>query len=160
MRNSAKTEFARHLRKRMTEAETRLWFHLRCNRIGGFRFRKQHPVGPYIADFACIEARLIVEIDGSQHGSPDDNRRDDWLRENGFRILRFWNNDALNRTYDVLAVILDALTSSLLPSACGNPSMERSPFGIHASPSRGLRAARDPASGGSEKQPCFHYSER
>jgi very-short-patch-repair endonuclease len=119
VRKDAQTEFARQLRKTMTDAEVRVWFHLRRNQLGGFRFRKQHPVGPYIADFACIEARLIVEIDGSQHGSPNDAQRDAWLRDNGFRILRFWNNDVLNRIHEVLATILDALSSTLPPSAIG-----------------------------------------
>ena len=64
MREGAKTQYARHLRKHMTETETRLWFHLRRNQLGGFRFRKQHPIGPFIADFVCLEKQLIVEIDG------------------------------------------------------------------------------------------------
>ena len=109
MRAGAKTEFARQLRKTMTDAEIRLWFHLRRHQLGGFRFRKQHPIGPYIADFVCVEKHLIVEIDGSQHNETVDAERDSRLRCHGYRVLRFWNNDVLFRTGDVLAEILRML---------------------------------------------------
>lgn len=122
MRKGAKTGFARQLRKSMTDAETLLWFHLRRNQLGGLRFRKQHPIGSYIADFACIEKRLIVEIDGSQHGSPRDMQRDSWLRDNGFQVLRLWNNDVLSRTSDVLTTIVTTLASASPPSAPRAPS--------------------------------------
>jgi len=113
VRKDAKTDFARNLRKSMTEAETRLWFHLRRAQLGGFRFRKQHPVGPYVADFACVEHKLIVELDGSQHlDSSHDHDRDAYLRGQGFRVLRFWNDDALLRTGDVLAAIWTALSGA------------------------------------------------
>ena len=103
MRKGAKTRFARALRKAMTEAETLLWHHLRRRQLGGFRFRKQHPIGAYVVDFACVEQKLVVELDGSQHlDSRHDAARDASLREHGFRVLRFWNNDALLRTDDVL----------------------------------------------------------
>ena len=99
----------------MTDAESRLGFHLRRRRqLPGLRFRKQHPIGPYVADFACVEARLVVELDGSQHlDSPRDPLRDAWLREQGFRVLRFWNDDALLRTDQVLSAILEALSSEV-----------------------------------------------
>ncbi len=109
MRKGAKTEFARHLRKTMTDAEARLWFHLRRHQLGGHRFRKQHPVGPYIADFACVEKHVIVEIDGSQHNEAVDADRDAWFQRNEYRVLRFWNNDVLLQTNRVLAEILRTL---------------------------------------------------
>jgi very-short-patch-repair endonuclease len=98
------------LRVRATQAEIRLWSRLRRKEIDGFRFRRQQPIGAYIVDFFCPEARLIIEVDGGQHG--EDNERDaartEWLERSGYRVMRFWNNDVLARTDDVLATILDA----------------------------------------------------
>jgi very-short-patch-repair endonuclease len=110
MGDALRIPFARDLRARMTEAETRLWFHLRRRELGGRRFRRQHPIGPYIADFACLDAGLVVELDGSQHLlSRTDARRDACLRRHGFRVLRFWNDEVLLRLDDVLEAILRAL---------------------------------------------------
>ena len=110
MRVAAHTSFARDLRQRMTDAENRLWFHLRRRGVRGHRFRRQHPVGPYIADFACIEAGLVVELDGSQHlASRTDAQRDACIRRQGFRVLRFWNDEVLLRLDDVLEAIRLAL---------------------------------------------------
>ena len=105
------TTFARQLRKRMTDAESQLWRHLRRRNIEGFKFRRQHPLGPFVADFACLEARLIVEIDGGQHDEREsyDGRRDAWLSQQGYRVLRFWNNEVLCETESVLEVIRDSL---------------------------------------------------
>src|SRR6516164_10299732 len=84
---------ARDLRQNMTEAERALWYGLRNDQLG-WRFRRQHPIPPYIVDFACVEARLVVEADGGQHGRVGDHdARDRALREGGWQILRFWNND-------------------------------------------------------------------
>jgi very-short-patch-repair endonuclease len=119
MRAGAQLPFARSLRHDMTEAERLLWRRLRSYRLADFRFRRQHPVGPYIADFACIEAKLIVEVDGSQHAdSLRDERREEILKEFGFRVIRFWNNDVLQRMDQVLVDILRALAlnSPLPPS--------------------------------------------
>jgi len=114
MREGAKTRFARNLRKALTDAEICLWYRLRRRQLGGFRFRKQHPIGAYVVDFACVEQKLVVELDGSQHlDSCHDAARDACLRENGFRVLRFWNNDALLRTDDVLAAVLAALADKV-----------------------------------------------
>ncbi|HEY4203353.1 MAG TPA: DUF559 domain-containing protein [Devosiaceae bacterium] len=103
--------YARAMRREPAEAEGQLWRLPRNRRLTGFKFRRQVPIGPYIADFACYDARLIIEPDGSQHlDSPRDLRRDHWLREDGCRILRFWNND-LTQNYDgVLNTIFFALT--------------------------------------------------
>lgn len=84
---------ARELRWNMTDAERKLWAALRRRQILGYRFRRQQPIGPYIADFFCPEAKLIIEVDGSQHGEElqalDDKRRTEWLEKNGYRVLRF-----------------------------------------------------------------------
>lgn len=113
MREGTRQDFARDLRKALTPAETCLWLHLRCHQLGGFRFRRQHPVGPCITDFACVERKLIVELDGSQHlDSAHDETRDAYLRGEGFCVLRFWNDDALLRTDEVLSAILAALSGS------------------------------------------------
>lgn len=101
-------EVARGLRQRATDAENRLWLHLQNRRLGGFKFRRQHPVGRYVADFACVSARLIVEADGGRHGDIVDAERDDYLRAQGWRVLRFWNNDILCKRDDVLSAILSA----------------------------------------------------
>ena len=93
MRDLQKRDVARELRSTMTDAEQRLWHYLRLRQLAGHRFRRQCPVGPYIADFACPERRLIVELDGGQHaGSALDRCRDAYLYRCGFRVLRFWNN--------------------------------------------------------------------
>ena len=103
--------FARDLRKDPTHSECVLWNRLRRRQLAGFKFRRQHSIGPYICDFACFEARLIVELDGSQHveQSEYDARRDAFLRSNGFRVLRFWNQDVLSRTDAIFETIYEAL---------------------------------------------------
>ncbi|MEI9418742.1 endonuclease domain-containing protein [Mesorhizobium sp. Cs1321R2N1] len=103
----AKRNFARSLRRAMTEAEDRLWQELRDRRLDGIKFRRQAPFGKYIADFVCIEASLIIEIDGSQHADSDSDRsRDADLKARGFRILRFWNDDVLRDMNAVCDTIL------------------------------------------------------
>jgi very-short-patch-repair endonuclease len=102
---------AQQLRRDMTEAEKLLWRHLRGGQIGGAKFRRQQPIGPYIADFVCQSSRLIVEADGSQHDeNSHDGQRDAWLRAKGYQILRFWNSDILTNIDGVLTAILAALT--------------------------------------------------
>jgi very-short-patch-repair endonuclease len=101
---------ARELRREMTDAEHRLWARLRDHKLQGWSFRRQHPIPPYVADFACADAKLIVEVDGGQHAeSTADIIRDRALTEAGWRVLRVWNNDVLANTEGVLAVILAAL---------------------------------------------------
>lgn len=110
MREGQKTGFARRLRRQLTDAERRLWAHLRNRALMGWKFRRQHPIGPYIADFACIEARLVIELDGGQHlGSTRDAARTAALQAGGYRVIRFWNNDVLMRTTAVLDAIHAAL---------------------------------------------------
>ena len=105
---------ARRLRKNPPEAERCLWRHLRYKQIDGFRFRRQVPIGRYVVDFACLSARLIVEVDGGQHAESHeaDESRSAWLEALGFRVLRFWNNDVLTQTESVLASIRAALHGS------------------------------------------------
>ena len=106
---SAIKDRARKLRGNLTDAERVLWRELRQHQLG-WRFRRQFPVPPYVVDFVCIEARLIVEVDGGQHACPGEHeRRDARLRAQGWRILRFWNNDVLANRAGVLQTIADAL---------------------------------------------------
>ena len=101
---------ARRLRSTPTDAEIRLWSRLRRKQLRGFRFRRQHPVGPYVVDFFCPEAKLIVEVDGGQHAdSARDAVRTRWLEARGYCVLRFWDNDVLANTDRVVASILDTL---------------------------------------------------
>lgn len=101
---------ARALRLNMTDAERKLWYALRDRRFAGFKFRRQVPVGPFIADFVCFEERLVIEVDGGQHAeSLRDQRRDRWFSTNGFRVLRFWNNEVLANLEGVMTVIPQTL---------------------------------------------------
>ena len=99
-------DHARRLRREMTEAEAKLWSRLRDRRLLNAKFRRQVPVGPFIADFLAKDHRLVIEVDGSQHADSDaDAKRDAWFVANGYRVLRFWNSDVLARTDDVLETI-------------------------------------------------------
>jgi len=101
---------ARRLRRDMTPQERKLWPHLRdLNRQLGLNFRRQAPVGRFIADFAELGQKLVIEIDGSQHGGPEDAQRDMWFGAQGFVVLRFWNNDVDENLVGVMEVILDAI---------------------------------------------------
>jgi very-short-patch-repair endonuclease len=106
---SENRSFACHLRRNQTDAERRLWRHLRSRRLLALRFRRQHPIGPYFADFACLELRLVIELDGRQHADPRGLERDRVrtaaLEERGYEVIRFWNNDVLRVTQAVLATI-------------------------------------------------------
>jgi very-short-patch-repair endonuclease len=106
---SAGLERARSLRRSLTDAERELWSHLRGARLGGFRFRRQHLDPPYVLDFYCNAAKLVVELDGSQHTDQADAARTRALEARGLRVIRFWNNDVLSNTEAVLAAILSAL---------------------------------------------------
>ena len=98
---------ARKLRKNQTDAEQLLWSKLRSKQVAGQKFRRQHPIGKYIVDFVCIDKNLIVELDGSQHinASGYDNVRTNFLKTEGFEIIRFWNNEVFNETDAVMEVI-------------------------------------------------------
>jgi len=117
---------ARELRRNMTDAEQRLWSRLRADQLG-VKFRRQHPVAGYYADFCCVERQLIVELDGGQHaeqGAYDGQRTHD-LEAAGFRVLRFWNDDALLRTDDVLEAIVQAMNKERPPHPSPLPRHRR-----------------------------------
>lgn len=119
---------ARWMRANPTEAEERLWSTLRDRRLAAFKFRRQQVILPYIVDFVCFGERLIIEADGSQHANnPGDARRDAYLRGQGFRLLRFWNNHIFVDAEAVAAAILDALSipHPPKPSAWAPPSPAR-----------------------------------
>jgi adenine-specific DNA-methyltransferase len=104
-------ERAKKLRRDQTDVERKLWLALRDRRLGGKKFRRQVPIGSYIVDFLCLEQKLIVELDGGQHGEQAayDDRRTDFLSGEGYRVLRFWNNDAIENFDGVLMTIAEAL---------------------------------------------------
>ena len=102
-------ERARSLRRRQTSVEEKLWSRLRARQLHNAKFRRQHPIGRYIVDFCCVEARLIVELDGGQHASQTqaDKKRTDWLASRGFRVLRFWDNEIIESVDAVVERIAD-----------------------------------------------------
>jgi very-short-patch-repair endonuclease len=106
--------FARALRQSQTDAEMRLWQQLRGSRLAGLKFRRQHPFPPYTVDFYCPSAKIVVELDGSQHSELGDLERTRYLRSIGIEVLRFWDNDVLLRTEDVLAKILASIDARTL----------------------------------------------
>jgi very-short-patch-repair endonuclease len=111
LRSERKTlERARDLRKRMTDAETILWARIRPRECPTFRFRRQHPVGPYIADFACPLSRLVIEVDGATHGSDEeiayDQKRDAFMHAHGWTVIRITNDDIYRRQHDTVDTIL------------------------------------------------------
>ena len=119
MREGAKQGFARQLRRGMTDAERHLWQHLRLRQVDGHRFRRQHPVGPYIVDFICIERRVVIEVDGGQHAhAPTDLGRSSYLQARGLKVLRFWNNDVLGN----IEGVIDALRGTLA-IGCPHPNL-------------------------------------
>lgn len=113
---------AKLLRKNMTEAEKVIWYFLQSKYLQGLKFRRQEPIGQYIVDFVCYSIKLIIEIDGGQHAldtKSQDEKRDRWLRLQGFRNLRFWNNEVLRNREGVLEEILKNSAPSPNPSHKG-----------------------------------------
>ncbi len=104
------TSFARRLRKNATDTENFLWNHLRAKRFADFKFRRQVPIGPYIVDFVCFEKRVIVECDGGQHmeQKDKDGQRDRWFQNQGYRVLRFWDNQVFQNLEIILEEIVKA----------------------------------------------------
>jgi very-short-patch-repair endonuclease len=104
---------AKALRRKLTTAERILWSRLKGRQLGGWMFRVQHPVGPYIADFACVKQRLVVEVDGATHSTDAERRHDDvrtaYLKQEGWTIMRFWNHEVRTNLDGVLQVIESAL---------------------------------------------------
>ena len=108
--------FAKRLRRDATQAEQKLWQQLRNRRLAGLKFRRQMPIGPYVVDFICLEQGLVIEVDGSQHRTQanqiHDKARAAYLNQQGFRVIRVWNNDVLGRLNSVLDFILLSLRQS------------------------------------------------
>jgi len=130
------THLAKGLRKRSTDVEQLLWSRLRAGRFEGMKFRRQHPIGQYIADFVCLERKVIIELDGGQHALPDeilkDRQRDAWLEKEGYTVLRFWDNEVLTNTRGVLETIRERLYVTPSPQSPplkgGEVKMEDSPL--------------------------------
>ena len=105
------TEHARELRKRLTEAEQRLCLRLKRRQVAGMKFQRQQPSGVFVADFVCFERKLIIEVDGGQHAEQVsyDKERSRWFEAQGYRVLRFWNNEVLSNTDAVAEVIFNCV---------------------------------------------------
>ena len=116
MTGEFKRQAAKPLRSNTMNAEAFLWRSLRQLDVRGSHFRRQVVIGPYIVDFVCLTQRLIVEVDGSQHGTADglqnDEARTHWLNREGYRVLRFWNNDVMSRPKSVMDAIYEALDAT------------------------------------------------
>jgi very-short-patch-repair endonuclease len=123
-------ENSRRLRREMTDAERKLWSLLRAGQLEGLKFRRQHPIPPYVADFCCIEKKLIVELDGSQHNAQSDGSRSRALQSQGWRIVRFWDHDALLSTAAVVEAIWNAACEPYPhpnPSPDGRGALSKAP---------------------------------
>jgi very-short-patch-repair endonuclease len=112
-------ENAKALRSNQTDAEQRLWYHLRAHRFMDLKFKRQKPIGRYIVDFVCMERRLIIELDGGQHSEQvaNDEQRDTWLRSQGYTVMRFWNNEVMQQLEGVLEQINLALSPNPSPAS-------------------------------------------
>ncbi|MBW2033435.1 MAG: endonuclease domain-containing protein [Deltaproteobacteria bacterium] len=133
----------------MTDAERLLWQHLRNRQLGGYKFRRQRPIGSYIVDFVCLEKNIVIEVDGGQHAGQmeSDSKRSDYLKEKGYRVMRFWNNEVLKETESVLTVILSSLDGNVT-----SPSPRPSPRGERGNRDKSsLTDVRGRISGGPEK---------
>ncbi len=142
------TRTARKLRSQTTDAESCLWHALRNRQVNGLKFKRQAPFGPYIADFVCIEAGLIVEADGGQHAvqAEADEARTKYFEEGGYRVLRFWNNEVLANLEGVLETIACELVRKP-PSPQPSPQGEREPAAIHRHAEGTLSGEASPISG-------------
>jgi very-short-patch-repair endonuclease len=111
-------DFARELRNGCTEVERLLWRHLRNRQIGGVKFRRQQPIETYIVDFVSFEKKIVIELDGSQHSENRqyDDKRDRCLQSNGYKVLRFWNNDVMENVDGVLEVIRACCLTAVPPT--------------------------------------------
>ena len=116
--NTNSTPIAKNLRKKLTDTERLLWTRLRAKQLEGLKFRRQEPIGEYIVDFVCYEKGIVIEADGGQHSfeKEKDATRDKWLKKEGFKVLRFWNNEILTNIEGVLEVIRKECLCSPSPS--------------------------------------------
>ena len=144
-----KRSTAKKLRLNSTEAEQKLWRRLRNLELRGSHFRRQVPIGNFIADFACLAAKLLVEVDGSQHGdgfgAKRDIKRTAWLEKEGYRVLRFWNNDITGN----IDGVMDAIYEALYGSGDGSSKLthRRGSHGDHPTPAGSARRP-SPSRGG------------
>jgi len=133
------TRLARHLRRNMTDVERHLWHRLRERQIKGFKFRRQHPFREYVLDFVCLEAKVVIELDGSQHFDVQshDAVRTSKLEAAGFQVLRFWNNEVLGNIEGVLEVIWRSLPEEIKPppSSATAPCVALPPASMQSLPS-------------------------
>ena len=131
-----KTERARRLRREPTDAEKKLWYRIRARSLGGHKFVRQEPIGPYVVDFVCREEHLVIEVDGGQHATdPRDAVRDRWLAEHRYRVLRFWNNEVLANIAGGLLTIDAAVNADRPPT----PDLESELCSPRTPPLRGGR---------------------
>ena len=114
---------AKSLRRTQTDAEQKLWYHLRAHRFMGRKFKRQKPIGCYVVDFVCLEEKLIIELDGGQHAEnvEYDQQRDSWLKSEGYTVLRFWNNELMGETEGVLERIRLAFSNEADSSGTLSP---------------------------------------
>ena len=147
---SSTLENAKRLRSEMTDAERKLWYYLRAGRLGGWKFRRQHPVPPYIVDFCCLEKNLVIELDGSQHTPENDAARTRYLESQGWRVLRFGSGDALKQTEAVVEAIWNIVgdrTLSPTPAPRPSPRQRHGRSSTHAPVARKLCAIAPPGEG-------------
>ena len=142
VRRAKRTDFAKKLAKRLrkqpTEAEKRLWYFLHKKQLDGLRFKRQEAIGQYVADFVCPALKLVVEVDGGQHGIKveKDAARTAWLESQGYSVIRFWNNEVMDNIEGVLATVREEVAALL--------AMRTAP------PSTSLRSATSPSEEGEE----------
>ena len=154
-------ERAKTLRQSRTDAEGLLWHYLRRKQLDGYKFRRQQPIGPYIVDFACMSRKLVIELDGGQHAERHayDEKRDDYLRGKGYRMLRFWNKEVFQNCMDVLEAVYQALVRAA--KAAGSKK-RGSNVGTYTppphQPSPAGSASATPPQGGSDLEACIRSS--
>ncbi|HET8920425.1 MAG TPA: DUF559 domain-containing protein [Xanthobacteraceae bacterium] len=149
---SARRVRARQLRRTTNDAGKRLWRHLKSFPLEGSHFRRQVPIGAYVADFACMAARLVIELDGSQHGKLSyvarDSARTRWLSKEGFRVIRVWNSEIVQNIDGVLEKIYAELHGSLVADPVTLKHQRSKRVGAQITPPRALRARPSPSRGG------------
>ena len=150
--NGARRLRARQLRRATNNAEKRLWRLLRTFKLQGSHFRRQVPLGPYIADFTCMAARLVIELDGFQHSHHANRLRDQartrWLEREGFRVVRIWNEEIVQNIDGVMEMIYAELYGSLNAVPIRLKHLRRSRLVSQVTPPRALRARPSPSRGG------------
>lgn len=134
-------KIARSLRKNQTDADRLLWSRLRAERLQGVKFRRQHPVGPYFADFCSMDKKLVVELDGGQHAEREveDAVRTTYLQKLGYRVLRVWNHDV----FEQMEAVLEAIHNALLDSPSPHPSPSKGEGDRKGLPSLSLSPGRE-----------------